>query len=85
MGTFIRKLIKTDPKIFERLKSDRLSARWKDSLLEVQIREIAHSIRNEFYNPKHNTKRDIANLYKDPVLFDFLPYIRREKLIQAGI
>jgi len=45
----------------EKLKV-RLSKKWDGSELKIQFREIAHSIRNEKYNPKNNLKRDIKRM-----------------------
>lgn len=47
-----------EPQIFKRLEK-RLTARWTNEPFEIQIREIAHSIRNEFHNPKNNYTRDL--------------------------
>ena len=73
----LRQLYNLDPSSFERLKSGRLSPKWEKSSLEIQFREISHSIRNQTYN----TNRDIKKLYKDPVLFDFWLLIKEEKRI----
>lgn len=52
--------------LFDKYLYPRLSDRWKDKALNIQFREIAHSIRNERYNPKNNPrnnlKRDIKNV-----------------------
>ncbi|MBS7199885.1 MAG: hypothetical protein KH111_17385 [Bacteroidales bacterium] len=40
----------------------RLSPRWEKAPLEVKIKEIAHSIRNEYYNPRNNAKRALMRL-----------------------
>ena len=81
----IRQLMKTDPEGFEKLKDQRLNSKWLSYPLTVQFREIAHSIRNEFYNPKHNTKQSILRISKDPVLFETWPLISENKRIIAGI
>jgi hypothetical protein len=81
----IRELKKTDPESFEKLKDQRLNSKWLRYPLEVQFREIAHSIRNEFYNPKNNTKKSILKLNEDPVLFEIWPLISQEKRQIAGV
>jgi hypothetical protein len=81
----IRFLFKNDPETFDKLKTERLSPKWQNEPINVQFREIAHSIRNEFNNPRHNATRDIKNLYSHPVLFDFVPFIRPDKMRIAGL
>lgn len=61
----------TQPIIYKELEK-RLTDKWKFNPVEVQIREIAHSIRNEYYNPKHNYKRDSNK--RGAKLFDDTPY-----------
>lgn len=51
----------------------RLSKKWQHEPLSKQINEIAHSIRNEFYNAKHNYKkwnyrRGVATLFDNCIL-----------------
>ena len=70
---------------FNKLRVERLSSKWDNESFEVQVREIAHSIRNEYYNPKHNAKREIQNLLSYPVLFDLVPYIRPDKIRESGL
>jgi len=78
----IKYLLETDKNGFDKLRSQRLSAKWHNETLKVQFREIAHSIRNEFYN----ATRDINKLYSYPSLFDSKPFIRSAKmqLIELG-
>ena len=54
--TGIKFYMKHDPPTRDELFR-RLSPRWKEAPLDKQIKEIAHSIRNEYYNPRHNAKR----------------------------
>ncbi|MDO9254589.1 MAG: hypothetical protein Q7U54_03680, partial [Bacteroidales bacterium] len=75
----IRQLKKTDPEGYEKLRDQRLNSKWLIYPLEVQFREIAHSIRNEYFNPKNNTKLSIFKISKDPVLFENWPLIRQDK------
>jgi len=77
----IKNLYLNDENRFEKLKSERLSAKWIDEPIEIQMREICHSIRNEFFNPGHNAKKSLQKILKDPVLFDIGPYISEEKKI----
>lgn len=81
----IRFLFETDQNDFKKLRMKRLSPKWYSEPFEVQFREIAHSIRNEFNNPRHNAIRDIKNLYEYPALFDLEPFIRPEKMKMAGL
>ena len=81
----IRQLKKTDPEGYEKLRDQRLNSKWLPYPLEIHFREIAHSIRNEFYNPKHNTRQSILKINEDPVLFDLWPLISENKRIIAGI
>jgi len=80
----LRRLLETDPLKFFELRNARLSERWWNCPLDIQIREIAHSIRNEYFNPKHNTRRDISRLTIYPVLFDVMPFIDPMKLRRAN-
>jgi hypothetical protein len=81
----IRQLKKTDPEGYEKLRDQRLNSKWLKYPLEVHFREIAHSIRNEFYNPKHNTRQSILKINEDPVLFDQWPLISQDKRQIAGV
>jgi len=76
----LRWLLLTEPVRFKEMAVERLSDRWINQSLDIQIREIAHSIRNEYFNPKHNAKRDIRNVLSYPVLFDQTAYIRPDRL-----
>ena len=77
--TGIKYLYEHNRNLYEKLSEERLSVKWKESPMKVQFREIAHSIRNQFYNPSNNTKTSILKVTKDPVLFDIRPYISEEK------
>lgn len=70
----IRYYIKNHPAIWEQLR-ERLSKRWQKETLDVQIREIHHSIRNQYFN----TRRDVSRIYSRPMLFDTTPYIDPQK------
>jgi len=54
-------------KIFQELEN-RLSKKWQFATMETRIIEIAHSIRNENNNPKHNYQRDSG--HRGQKLFD---------------
>jgi len=71
----IRDLYQNSPSLYHQLADERLSSRWQRESLDVQIREIAHSIRNEVNNPLHNTRRSLERVTQDPVLFDIMPTI----------
>jgi hypothetical protein len=79
----IRKVKETDPKTFEILKRERLSKKWESYSESVHIREIAHSIRNEYFNsrnnPRNNTLNAIKRITQDSVLFDTWDLIRADK------
>lgn len=60
-----------EPKIFKQLEN-RLTDRWKNEPFNIQLKEIAHSIRNEFFNPKNNYTRDTKK--RGAKLFDDTPY-----------
>ena len=59
--TGIKFYMKHDPPVRDELLG-RLSSRWEKAPLEVKIKEIAHSIRNEYYNPRNNAKRALTRL-----------------------
>ncbi len=49
-------------KVFNKVLKPRLSERWINEPLKVQFEEIAHSIRNERFNPNNNLKRAIHKI-----------------------
>ena len=63
----------------------RLSSNWHGCVEEVQIQEIHHSIRNEYFNKIHNTRRSINKIMNDPALFNQLYLIHPDKLEIAGL
>jgi hypothetical protein len=65
--------------LYNKLAAERLSIKWNDFPLKVHFREIAHSIRNQYFNPAHNAKKSLQKISADPVLFDVLPTIADEK------
>jgi len=75
----LRWLFMTDRERYNELKSERLSEKWSAENLSVQFREICHSIRNEYFNPKNNTQRSFIRIMKDPSLFDNWQLIRQDK------
>lgn len=81
----IKYLYLNDRKKFDELKKARLSKKWMTYPVEVWFREIAHSVRNEYFNPKHNTLNAIKKINKDPALFEIMPMISEEKKVRAGI
>ncbi len=62
---------KNYPSIYKELET-RLTDKWKGEPLEIRFREIAHSVRNEFNNPRNNYKRMLT--YRGAKLFDDSPY-----------
>jgi len=75
----LRWLFKTQRNLFNELKQKRLSNRFIDATLDIQFREISHSVRNEYYNPIHNTKRDVDKLMSDWAVFDLKSMLSPEK------
>jgi hypothetical protein len=76
----IRFYYENDKSKFDELKK-RLSTKWINAPLKTQFREIAHSIRNEFYNPRHNNARDIKHLLdRNPSLFNQKELVNPERL-----
>lgn len=76
--TGIRDLMMRHPEEFDRLRAERLAPGWYGFPVEVQIKEIAHSVRNEYFNPRNNTRRAYERIMTHPALFDSMPYIRME-------
>jgi len=79
---------KNYPEIYKELKK-RLSDKWKNESLEIRFKEIAHSIRNEYFNKlnnsRNNTKRSINKILSMPSLFDNRLLIDKRKLQIAGM
>lgn len=75
---------KTNPEVWQTLRQ-RLSQRWQDSPEDKLIEEIHHSIRNEYFNKIHNTRRSIRKVLDEPALFDQRSLIRPDKLEIAGL
>jgi hypothetical protein len=72
------------PEIYLKLWQ-RLSEKWHGCSEEIQIREIHHSVRNEYNNPIHNTRKGIDKLTATPALFNQFDLISKEKLRIAGL
>lgn len=75
----IKYLYEHDRDLYDKLSDERLSAKRLRYPLEIQFREIAHSIRNEYFNPKNNCRNSLQKILKDPVLFDNYSLIRQDK------
>jgi hypothetical protein len=79
---------KNDSKTFQLLEK-RLSKKWQLETIETKIKEIAHSIRNEYFNPKNdprnNTKNAIFRVLKHPTLFNNIQLIDERKKRIAGL
>lgn len=70
--------------IYDKILLPRLSEKWHESELNIQFREIAHSIRNEKYNPKNNPRNNLKTSIKvrdNGVLnlFDYSVMLREDK------
>lgn len=73
-----------EPKIWIQLWK-RLSPRWHGCSEKIQIQEVHHSIRNEYLNKIHNTRRSINKVLEEPALFNQFDLIRQDKLEIAGM
>lgn len=82
--TGIKYYKKNYPEIWLKLWK-RLSPKWYGCSEETQIREIHHSIRNEYFNKIHNTRRSIKKVLEEPALFNQLSLIHPYKLEVAGL
>jgi hypothetical protein len=75
-----------DRKTYEKILLPRLTENYLNKDIEIQFREIAHSIRNTDSNPRNNTRRAIRKLLdEEGSLFDNLQLIDKSKLKEAGI
>jgi len=63
----------------------RLSDKWRDATEIKRLEEIAHSIRNEYFNKIHNTKKRIDKLNEYPSIFDNFALIDKQYLKVAKI
>ncbi|MCF6366400.1 MAG: hypothetical protein L3J35_09385 [Bacteroidales bacterium] len=72
------------PEIYRKLEK-RLSEKWENASLGKRNIEIAHSIRNEYFNIINNTKRSINKILSIPSLFNNLNLIDNQKLKVAGM
>jgi hypothetical protein len=71
--------------IYNKVLRNRISKKWENEDLKIQFREIAHSIRNEKYNPRNNprnnARKSIGNvLSKGSLLFSLAETINYEKM-----
>ena len=76
---------KNFPEIYEKILAVRLSKKWLNSDLQIQFREIAHSIRNERYNPNNNPRNNFKRSLQlrragGQFLFPLAETIREDKL-----
>lgn len=78
-----------EPELFKNELLSRIGKKWQNFGRTIQFREIAHSIRNECFNPKNdprnNTKRAILKVTKYPSLFDNMKLIAENKRSIAGL
>ena len=63
-------------------------SKYKNSDLDIQFREIAHQVRNKYFNKENNSrssaKKMIEKRLQQPSLFDQLPFIKSEIKRRAG-
>ena len=76
---------KNFPEIYSKILVVRLSKKWLNSDLQIQFREIAHSIRNEKFNPKNNPRNNSKRSIQlrragGQFLFPLAETIREDKL-----
>lgn len=71
--TGIRYYQETDKNVYRELEMKYLTDKWRTADRAIKIREIAHNIRNAYYNPQNSLKRRIERIYEHPVLFDPQP------------
>ena len=75
-----------DRKIFDKALAPKLTESFKSKDINMQFREIAHSIRNVDSNPRNNTKRAIQKLLNEKdSLFNNMQLIDKTKLQEAGM
>jgi hypothetical protein len=85
--TGIRYYYNFEREIYEKFLKPRLSAKWQHETLGIQFREIAHSIRNQHNNPRHNNRRDIDRIGQangGNMLFPVVETVETWRLEQAG-
>ncbi len=61
----LKEIYKTNPEQFKELKFQFLTKKWNNEPLKVQINEIAHNIRNKYFNGKYNVKNKYEKLIND--------------------
>ncbi|SOC78852.1 hypothetical protein SAMN06296241_0369 [Salinimicrobium sediminis] len=66
--TGLRYYFKTDRKVYEQVKRKYLSRQWSKENHDIQIKEIAHNIRNRYNTQK--IKREKLYMPGQPLLFD---------------
>ena len=85
----IRFYYEHEPEIYKAKLLPRLGKKWHTSTLETKYTEIAHSIRNEYFNPKNdprnNNKNAIFRVLKHPALFNNMQLIDENKKRIAGL
>ena len=75
-----------DRKIFDKALAPKLTESFKSKDINMQFREIAHSIRNADSNPRNNTRRAIQKLLDEKdSLFNNIQLIDKTKLREAGM
>ena len=55
--TGLKYYYKTDKKIFNEIKQKHLSNKWLNANDKIIIKELAHNIRNKYYNNRSNTNQ----------------------------
>jgi hypothetical protein len=76
---------KEQPGFFLWLNALFLTDKAKSLPLNEQFYRIAHNIRNEKFNPKHNNRRDIKKCRHNPTLFDQVGLIESYRLEVAEL
>lgn len=73
-----------NPETYSELEK-RLSEKWKNESERKKLTELHHSIRNEYFNKIHNTRRRIVKLNEYPSIFDNFALIDKQYLKVARI
>ena len=55
--TGLKYYYKTDKKIFNEIKQKHLTSKWFSANEKIIIKELAHNIRNKYYNNRKNTNQ----------------------------
>lgn len=80
----VRFYYENDIDIYNNLKQ-RLSDRWIFEPIEKQFTEIAHSIRNEYFNKRHNARKSLKRITDQGLLFKLTDVVDSKYLMLAEL